>query len=58
MVEPTPTPTLMSETAAQFAAENPELMEALEIFGIASAEYERALQALYPIATYTASSTS
>jgi hypothetical protein len=45
------------ETLAQFAAENQELMEALEVFGIASAEYERALSALHPAVIYTSTST-
>jgi hypothetical protein len=45
------------EMLAEFAAENQELMEALEVFGIASAEYERAMSALYPAAIYTGAST-
>jgi outer membrane protein TolC len=38
-------------------SENPDLVEALEVFGIASSEYERALRALYPSVTHTGSST-
>lgn len=46
------------EQAVQwFTREHPEVMEALDVFGIATAEYERALRALYPTATYTGSST-
>ncbi len=45
------------EMLARFAAENSELMEALAVFGIAAAEYERALNALYPAAIYTGTST-
>ncbi len=52
-----PTP-ITDEVLAQFAAEHPELMEALQIFGIASSEYERALRALYPTQTYTSASTN
>lgn len=37
--------------------ENPEVAEALEVFRMATAEYARALRALYPAATYTGSST-
>ena len=47
----------MDEMLAEFAAENQELMEAMEVFGIASAEYARALSALYPAAIYTGAST-
>jgi hypothetical protein len=54
-VEQTTWPT--EEMLAQFVADNQELMEALEVFGIASAEYERALRALQPAAIYTGAST-
>lgn len=47
----------VDDALVEFAAENPELMEALKVFGIASSEYERALRALYPTVTYTGSST-
>jgi hypothetical protein len=45
------------EMLAEFASENQELLEALEIFGIASAEYERALSALQPASIRSGSST-
>ncbi len=41
-----------------FGLEHPELIEAMEVFGIASAEYERAIRALYPSYVYTSSSTT
>ena len=41
----------------EFARENPDLMEALETFGVATSEYERALRALAPSLIYTSSST-
>ncbi len=47
----------VEQAIEEFTRENPEVMEALEVFGIATAEYERALRALYPSATYTGSST-
>ncbi|MGH7391937.1 MAG: hypothetical protein ACREM3_21135 [Candidatus Rokuibacteriota bacterium] len=47
----------MDQMLTEFAAENQELMEALEVFGIASAEYERAMSALYPATVYTGVST-
>lgn len=47
----------IDQAIQDFAQENPEVVEALEVFGIATAEYERALRALYPTATYTGSST-
>lgn len=40
-----------------FARDNPDVAEALEIFGIATSEYERALRALSPTVTYAGSST-
>lgn len=46
------------EMLMEFAAQHTELMEALEIFGIASAEYERAIRALYPTVTYSGASTN
>ena len=46
----------IEKTIEDFTRENPEVTEALEVFGIATAEYERALRALYPSATYTGSS--
>jgi hypothetical protein len=47
----------VQDAIADFARENPELMEALETFGVVSAEYERALRALTPAVLYTSSST-
>jgi hypothetical protein len=55
----TPTTTTPTDEAlAEFAAAHPELMEAMELFGIASAEYDRALRALYPVTMYTSTSTA
>lgn len=54
-MEPTTMPT--DDMLATFAAEHPELIEALQLFSIASSEYERALRALYPAVTYAATST-
>lgn len=51
------TRTEIEQAIADFASENPDVAEALEVFGIASSEYERALRALYPSVTYTGSST-
>lgn len=48
----------MDDAVEQFEVEHPELMDALRVFGIASAEYEQALRALYPTVTYTGSSTN
>lgn len=47
----------IDQAIQDFAHDNPEVVEALEVFGIATAEYERALRALYPSTTYTGSST-
>jgi outer membrane protein TolC len=47
----------IEQAIEDFARENPEVVEALEVFGIATAEYERALRALYPSVSYTGSST-
>jgi len=55
-MDPVKLPT--EEALAEFAAEHPELMEAMEMFGIASAEYERAIRALYPTVTYSGASTN
>lgn len=57
MSEPATERTEVEQAIADFAAENPDLVEALEVFGIASSEYERALRALYPSVTYAGSST-
>lgn len=57
MLEPATTRTEIEQAVDDFARENADVMEALEVFGIASAEYERALRALYPAVTYTGSST-
>ena len=54
-MDPNTAPT--DQALEQFAAENAELMEALQIFGIASSEYERAIRALYRAVTYLGSST-
>ena len=51
------TKTDIDQAVQDFANENPEVAEALEVFGIATAEYEQALRALYPSETYTGSST-
>lgn len=47
----------IDQAIQDFAQQNPEVIEALEVFGIATAEYERALRALYPSVSYTGSST-
>lgn len=47
----------IEQAVQDFARDNPEVIEALEVFGIAAAEYEEALRALYPSTTYTGSST-
>ncbi len=47
----------IDQAIEEFVQENPDVMEALEVFGIAVSEYERALSALNPAATYTGSST-
>lgn len=47
----------IEEAIERFGSENPELVEALEVFGIATTEYERAIRALYPSVIYTGSST-
>ena len=47
----------LDQALKDFAQGNPEVIEAMEVFGIATAEYERALSALYPSVTYTGSST-
>jgi outer membrane protein TolC len=47
----------IDQAIQDFAQQNPEVVEALEVFGIATAEYERALHALYPSVSYTGSST-
>jgi hypothetical protein len=47
----------IEQAVQDFTKENPELAEALEVFSIATVEYERALRALYPSVTYTGSST-
>lgn len=57
MPEPTTKLGEIDQAIADFVNENPDLMEALQVFGIASSEYERALRALYPTVTYTGSST-
>ena len=51
-------PAALEDALTAFANEHPELMEAMEVFGIASSEYDRALRALYPSAIYTSSSTT
>lgn len=51
------TKTDIDQALQDFARENPEVVEALEVFGIATTEYERALRALYPSVSYTGSST-
>lgn len=45
------------EMIAAFERENPNLMEALRIFGISSAEYEEAIRALNFAPTHTSTST-
>lgn len=57
MSEPATTKNEIEQAVEEFARQNPDVMEALEIFGIATSEYERALRALYPSVTYTGSST-
>jgi len=47
----------IEQVAQKFMQENPEVIEALEVFGITPAEYERALRALHPPVTYTGYST-
>lgn len=57
MSEPMVTKTEIEQAVEDFARENPEVMEALQVFGIATSEYERALRALNPSVTYAGSST-
>lgn len=57
MSEPATTKNEIEQAIKEFARENPDVMEALEVFGIATLEYERALRALYPSVTYAGSST-
>jgi hypothetical protein len=47
----------LDQAVQDFVNDNPEVVEALEVFGIATAEYERALRALYPCVSYTGAST-
>jgi outer membrane protein TolC len=47
----------IEQAIEEFTRENPDVVEALEVFGIATAEYEQALRALYPSVTHTGSST-
>jgi hypothetical protein len=47
----------IEDAVAEFVRDNPELLAALQIFGIATSEYERALSSLNPSVTYTAAST-
>ena len=56
-IEPTAATDAIEEAIAEFARENPDVMEALEVFGIATVEYDRALRALSPSVIYTGSST-
>lgn len=57
MSEPASTKNEIEQAIEEFARENPDVVEALEVFGIATSEYERALRALYPSVTYAGSST-
>ena len=57
MTEPATGKNEIEQAIGDFARENPEVMEALQVFGIASAEYEQAMRALYPSVTHTGSST-
>ena len=57
MTEPATNTTKVEQAIEEFTRENPGVVEALEVFGIAAAEYERAIRALYPSETYTGSST-
>jgi len=57
MSEPATAKNELEQAIAEFARENPDVIEALEVFGIAASEYERALRALYPSVTYAGSST-
>jgi len=57
MPEPATAKGNIDRAVEEFAREHPDVMEALEVFGIATSEYERALRALHPSATYTGSST-
>ena len=57
MTEPATNKTNVEQAIEEFTRENPGVVEALEVFGIATAEYGRAIQALYPSETYTGTST-
>ena len=57
MSEPVTMKNEIEQAIEEFARENPDVVEALEVFGIATSEYERALRALYPSVTYAGSST-
>lgn len=57
MSEPMTTKTEIEQAVEDFARENPDVMEALQVFGIATSEYEQALRALNPSVTHTESST-
>lgn len=57
MSEPATTKSDLDQAVEEFARENPEVLEALQVFSIATSEYERALRALNPSVTYAGSST-
>ncbi len=57
MSEPATTKSEIEQAVEAFVRENPDVMEALQVFGIAASEYERALRALSPSVTHTGSST-
>ncbi len=42
---------------ADFQAKNPELVEAMRVFGISAAQYARAMASLTRVPTFTATST-
>lgn len=55
MVQEQPTP--LETQLAEFAAQHPELAEAMRVFGLSSAQYARAIAALTHCPTLTSTST-
>ena len=50
-------PVTIEDAMARFAEEYPELIEAMNVFGMTSAEYDRAMRALSPSLVRVGSST-
>jgi hypothetical protein len=58
MSNPAPPKVELDAAAEEFARDNPDIMEALRVFGIAASEYERAIRALHPCVISTGSSST